>query len=1273
MVDQRMQDRQPTGAHWLVGGGEMGKLIRSMDWSKTPLGPVASWPQSLRTTVSLCLASNFPISLAWGPKHTQIYNDGYWPLCGGKHPCSMGQDFSECWASAWPAIGEAFERALAGEASFLEDRRMFLDRHGYLEETCFTFSFSPIRDETGGVGGLFHPATETTAKMLSERRTRTLRDLAARAGKARSVEEACTLAAQTLTENELDLPFVLLYLLDADRRQARLVGGTGLAPGTAASPDSADLAAQAGPSWPFAEVLRCGASVRVDGLERRFGPLRCGPYPESPPAALVLPVTPPGVERPLAVLVAGVSSRLPLNEAYRGFYDLLASAVTAAVANARAYQEERRRAEALAELDRAKTAFFSNVSHEFRTPLTLLLGPVEDTLADACEPPTPRQRERLEVAHRSALRLQKLVNTLLDFARIEAGRVQASYQPTDLAALTAGLASNFRSACEKAGLELRVDCPPLPEPVFVDREMWEKVVLNLLSNAFKFTLRGRIEVMLRQSDRHAELHVTDTGVGIPADQMPRLFERFHQIKGTTGRSQEGSGIGLALVRELVRLHGGEVRAESDCGQGTTFAVSIPLGTAHLPAEQIEAPRRLASTALGSAAYVGEALRWLPDPAAGPSPAPQERPSGADVGTGEETLSLPSSPRPRILLADDNADMREYVRRLLAEQYDVTAVADGREALDTARREPPDLVLTDVMMPGLDGFGLLRALRADPRTAELLVVLLSARAGEEARVEGLEAGADDYLTKPFGSKELLARVGAHLELARLRRRTTAAVLRGSQERLRVALAASDTGTFRWEPSTGRFLECDDNLKRLFGLDPGGAVRVTEDFLARVHPDDLPQLAQALDQCRQGADFETAYRVVLPGGGVRWLYGRGKNQRDAGNPAYLVGACTDITKRKRVQEALEEANRRKDEFLAMLAHELRNPLAPLRNALHVLGQRGSADPAFVQSREMMERQVRHLARIVDDLLDVSRIIRGKVQLRPERLDLARLVRTAALDHQDIFRQAGLDLDVDVPELPVWVMGDSIRLAQILSNLLHNAAKFTGSGGRVSVRLAVDTQRGKAEIAVRDTGIGIEPEMLPRLFETFAQADRSLDRSKGGLGLGLSLVKGLVELHGGEVHAASAGPGCGAEFTVRLPAEPEPAALTEMPAAPTPAGKRLRILVVEDNRDAADSLRLLLELYGYEATVAYTGPDGVTAAEAWQPDVVLCDIGLPGLDGFGVARRLRENPSTAKARLVAVTGYGAEEDKQRSREVGFDAHMVKPVDPAALQGVLLQEASA
>jgi signal transduction histidine kinase len=761
-----MMDEAKTlpAVEWLSGGGRMGQLVRSMDWTKTPLGPIESWPESLRTTVCLCLASNFPISLVWGPEHVQIYNDGYWPICGEKHPYSMGQDFSECWASAWPVIGEAFTRALAGEASFLENQRIFLDRNGYLEETFFTFSFSPIRDETG-VAGLFHPVTETTERMLSERRSRALRDLSSRSNKARTTEEACTLAAQTLSEYQLDIPFVLFYLVDDQGKEARLISSTGLPRGSRASPLLVDLCLPQHSTWPFGDVASSGLTQHVAGLETRFGHFPCGEYPESPKEALVLPITPPGCERPVGFLVAGVSSRLALNDTYRAFYDLLAGAVTGELANARAHQEERKRAEALAEIDRAKTAFFSNVSHEFRTPLTLMLGPLEDELAERDTPLPPARRERLENAHRNSLRLLKLVNTLLDFSRIEAGRTQASYELTDLPGYTEELASVFRSAIEKGGLRLVIDCPAFPEPVYVDREMWEKIVLNLLSNAFKHTFEGSISVTLRWCGDHVELAVADTGVGIPEAELPRLFERFHRVKETKSRTHEGTGIGLALVRELVTLHGGTVSIESLEGKGSTFTLTIKTGTTHLPPDRLGKSHALTSTATQASAYVDEALHWLPN-----ATAPH------DLSSHNWRRDLPSNPteaaamgvRPRILLADDNADMRDYVRRLLAERYEVVAVPDGLAALAAAQENPPDLVLTDIMMPGLDGFGLLRELRSKPQTRTVPVVLLSARAGEESTVEGLNAGADDYLAKPFSAQELLARIRTHLELARVRR-------------------------------------------------------------------------------------------------------------------------------------------------------------------------------------------------------------------------------------------------------------------------------------------------------------------------------------------------------------------------------------------------------------------------------------------------------------------------------------------------------------------------
>jgi signal transduction histidine kinase len=369
-------------------------------------------------------------------------------------------------------------------------------------------------------------------------------------------------------------------------------------------------------------------------------------------------------------------------------------------------------------------------------------------------------------------------------------------------------------------------------------------------------------------------------------------------------------------------------------------------------------------------------------------------------------------------------------------------------------------------------------------------------------------------------------------------------------------------------------------------------------------------------------------------------------------------------------LVEADRRKDEFLAMLAHELRNPLAPLCNALHLLEQTGLDPEALERTRGVMERQVGHLIRLVDDLLDVSRIMRGRVQVRRELVDLPALIRTGANDRRAMLAEAGLHLVLELPEVPVCVAGDDTRLTQVLGNLLDNARKFKGAGGQVTVRLAVDAEKGQAVLVVRDDGAGIEPALLPRLFNAFAQGDRSLDRSRGGLGLGLAVVKGLVELHGGTVEAASEGPGRGAEFTVRLPLKAEQPALIRTPArVSTRAGEALRVLIVEDNRDAADSLRMVLELYGHQVAVAYTGPDGVKSAKAWRPDVVLCDIGLPGLDGYGVANQLRSDATTAKARLIALTGYGRDEDCRRSLQAGFDDHRTKPVDPAALQPLLLR----
>jgi signal transduction histidine kinase/ActR/RegA family two-component response regulator len=369
-----------------------------------------------------------------------------------------------------------------------------------------------------------------------------------------------------------------------------------------------------------------------------------------------------------------------------------------------------------------------------------------------------------------------------------------------------------------------------------------------------------------------------------------------------------------------------------------------------------------------------------------------------------------------------------------------------------------------------------------------------------------------------------------------------------------------------------------------------------------------------------------------------------------------------------ERLEEANRHKDEFLAMLAHELRNPLAPIRNGIRVLEILGSQTDEARETREMVERQVTHMSRLVDDLLDVSRIVRGKVRLQQEPVDMMAVVRQVAHDYGPILADSQIKLTVDVGREPCWILGDSIRLTQIVSNLLHNASKFTNQGGDVRLTAEVLRQDASLVIKVSDTGIGMAPDVMKHVFDAFSQAQTSLDRSKGGLGLGLALVKGLTELHGGTVEAFSAGPDQGSEFKVRLPLKevPAPSAMPA-PLIKSARNETRRVLLIEDNRDAALTMRLLLKHAGFDVEMAFTGPEGVEAAQKVKPDIVICDIGLPGLDGFNVARTLRSEPACRGAFLIALSGYGQAEDVRKAHHAGFDLHIIKPVDFTHLEQAL------
>ncbi|MFI4942050.1 MAG: ATP-binding protein [Burkholderiales bacterium] len=1103
--------------------------MRSVDWSRTDIGAVQTWSPALRMMVRMLLANRFPQLLWWGPRYVQLYNDAYRPIPGSKHPRSLGQPASECWAEIWHVIGPLIDGPFrGGPATWMEDIQLEINRHGFFEETHFTIAYSSVPDETaaGGIGGVLATVHEITEKVVGERRIMALRDLGDRTTAAKTGDEACAVAARTLAGYAKDVPFALLYLLDRDGRHARLAGASGAASADAVCPPVVDLADAAGDPWSFGAARQASSMIEVDRLHERFPAVPAGPWSDSPRSAVVMPIASTRAHDPVGFLVAGVSARLALDDIYRGFFELVAAQIATAVANARAYEEERERAERLAELDRAKTLFFTNISHEFRTPLTLLLGPAEDALAAARD---DDQRERLQLVHRSALRLQKLVNTLLDFSRIEAGRVRAVYEPVDLAALTGELASVFRSAVEKAGMQLRVDCPPLPVPIHVDRGMWEKIVLNLLSNAFKFTLAGAIEVRLRDAGTAVELQVADTGAGIADEHLPHVFDRFHRVEGVPARTHEGTGIGLALVQELVKLHGGTIAVSSTLGKGTTFTVSVPKGGAHLPAERAGAAA-LASTELSSEHFASEALGW-----AGVDGAASRKAAAGSPAEGG---------RPRIVWADDNADVREYVRRILSPRYEVAAVADGEAALAEIRRATPDLVLADVMMPRLDGFGLLSALRTEPTTRDIPVILLSARAGEESRVEGLERGADDYLVKPFSARELLARVDVHVQLARVRR----------------------------------------------------------------------EALQRETQLRAEADA---------------------------------------------------ANRAKDEFLAMLSHELRNPLAPIQNAVELLRLSGASQ----RELSIIDRQVKHVVGLVDDLLDIARITRGMVTLETERIEISRTVARAAEMVGPLLEGRRQALAIEVPSSGLEVVADPARLRQVLVNLLTNAAKYSDQGAPIRV---VGERRGDSVVLrVIDRGVGIAPEMLDRVFDLFTQQPQARDRAQGGLGIGLAIVRNLVRLHGGTVAARSAGLGKGSEFEVELPLASKGAVATtpKRGDASEPARRDgrapLRILVVDDNHDSASLLGEILKRFGETVVVASDGPSALDKARSWAPDLALLDIGLPAMDGYELGARLRQQQSAI--RLIALTGYGQDADRARSQHAGFEAHLVKPVDVAKLRDAI------
>ncbi len=821
-----------------------------------------------------------------------------------------------------------------------------------------------------------------------------------------------------------------------------------------------------------------------------------------------------------------------------------------------------------------------------------MLGPLEDVLREG-RLPEPYHGQ-IEIAYRNSLRLLKLVNVLLDFSRIEAGRAHALYQPTDLASLTVDLAGNFQSAAARAGLSLTVDCAPLQEPVYVDREMWEKIVLNLLSNAFKHTFEGGIAVRLAWCDG-ARLTVEDSGVGIPAEEIPRLFNRFHRVKGGASHTHEGTGIGLSLVRELVQAHGGRIQVESEPGKGTRFIVTLPAGAAHLPPERVTVASDATATK-GAAVYVQEVLHWLsPAPVSGPPEA--QRPAG----DASPAVSAPAAARARILWADDNADMRRYVTRLLSASYEVIEVSDGEAAIEAVRgAPPPDLVLSDVTMPRLDGFGLLKALRADERTRRIPVILLSARAGEESSLEGLDAGADDYLIKPFSTRELLARVRTHLDLARRRR--------------------------EWES----------------------------------------QLEQKVAE--RTADLAAATRRLTA-----------ENTRREAAERRLQSAYDDLRRTQRTV-LQQERLRALGQMASGIAHDIDNAISPA--ALYVenlLESEPALSPRARQYLPVVLRAIGDVEATVDRMREFYRTREHEATLISVDLNdlIEQTIELTSARWSDMPLKRGIVITV-VKELgsglpPVLGIESEIRMA--LTNLIFNAVDAMPKGGTLTLRTkevpaAEDADRSvhpqpSVCVEVTDTGMGMDEKTSSQCLEPFFTT-----KGERGTGLGLAMVYGAVRRHDAEIRIESVpdrGTTVRVTFPIPIVARAAPAHAQPLEAPP----RRLRILVIDDDPLVLKSLSDTLEAEGHVVAIAADSRHGVDAFRRAQPmepfSVVITDLGMPHLDGYGVAKAVKEaSPMTP---VILLTGWGRRVDSERDTPPNVDRLLAKPPKLRELRAALAE----
>ncbi len=1166
-------------ARCLAGGGQMGTRMRAFDWSQTPLGPVESWPRSLQTTVSIVLGSRYPMFVWWGEERINLYNDAYIPVLGARHPAALALPGRELWPEIWDVLGPQVDAVFQrGEATWNEDVLLIMERRGFPEETYFTWSYSPVLGNDGAIAGMFCACSEETAGVLSQRRLRTLRELATACAGADNVEATCAATVRSLAASAYDIPFALLYLLQADGKMSRLAVAAGLESGVPGAPAEISLGQTSQVSWPLARALAEPQGMLVDLQAAGFPALPGGPWPEAARQALVLPLASGWQSAPTGFLVAGVSPRLVLDEEYRNLFTLLADTIATALNRTRA-DEARRENE-------GRHALFARLYETIRP----LRDPEEIVRAVTSVAGEHFAADRCSYSEVNAATTHATV--LPDWMRGDLPSIAGvhdldSYGPVMMAAMRAG--ENI---------------------IIPDMETYALTATPTARAAWQaIDTRGILIVPLLKEGRLAATFFLLTHE--PRNWTPTEVTLAEQVA-----EQTWSALAAARAAEALRVNEERNRRQIIEQQAIydTALSTIPDFTYIFDLE-------------GRFAYANRALLGMFG-------------LSAEEVVGKNFYELHYAPE----IADR---LTRHVQQVIATKE---SLRDETPYTNAAGRGG---LFEYIFTPTFNEAGEVTAVVGITRdiTARNEAEQIMRASRDQFQQLADSAPAMLWITEPDGACTFLSR--------------------------------------SWYEFTGQ------TEPEGYGLG----------WTKAIHPDECEAAGRAFMAANAARTFyQVDFRVRRADGEYRWVV-------DAGRPRFdqegvflgFIGSVIDIHERKAAEAALEEraatlreADRRKDEFLAMLAHELRNPLASVTNAVTLLRETESeesrdagaaeqeSNPATENAAgirswatDVIARQSNQLARLVDDLLDVSRITRGNVSLRRERVDATHALGSACEAVAPQVAERKHTLLFEVPREALWLDADPTRLEQIVVNLLSNAARYTEPKGTIWLEAfreeEAEEQSAAIVISVRDSGIGIAPEKIPEMFELFAQGERSAARSEGGLGIGLTVVRGLCNLHGGSVSAHSDGPGTGTAFTVRLPAAAAPAAVDGRDSSMASASRTgARILVVDDNVDTAQGLGRLLRRRGYTVEVVHDGASALEKAHAICPAAVLLDIGLPGMDGYEVAKHLREQAGCAATAVIAISGYGQEEDRARSRAAGFDHHLVKPVDFEELRVLLAKQLS-